>query len=70
MLMPFPKAQLSEMGTIQKSEGKIGEIEAPGISSRSPGASGFLVNFCAVFCFLFRRFPPIRSPFYVKLSWD
>jgi hypothetical protein len=39
--------------------------------SISPGASCFLIIFAPVFCLLVcsRRFPPIRSPFYVKLSW-
>ena len=48
-----------------------GKIEAPGISSQIRQALQsflkFLHQFSAFSCS--RRFPPIRSPFYVKLSW-
>src|SRR6266850_201553 len=47
------------------------KIEAPGISSQIRQALQsfliFLHQFSAFSCS--RRFPPIRSPFYVKLSW-
>src|SRR6266478_1484955 len=48
-----------------------GKMEAPGISSQIrqalPSFLKVLHQFSAFS--LFQRFPPIRSPFYVKLSW-